>query len=156
MGRARRQSRHNREVTNTAGERARRWITRGIGAYLLLVEPVRFAVVASAALSRVLDHGVLAIALLVFRVVVTGVGLTGGRFLLLRDDPTLARLFLALNALAVTLTFSTPYFPSNRVPGTKLTEWLLLMAAHAAAAWWLSRDIDLPGEASRQHLPVRR
>lgn len=125
------------------------WITRGLGVYLLLVEPVRFALVGAAALSRVLDQGAPAIALLLFRVVVTGIGLTGGRFLLLRDDPTLARLFLALSALAVTLTFATPYFPSNRVPGTKLPEWLLLMAGHAAAAWWLSRDADPRAEAER-------
>lgn len=116
-----------------------RWLTRGLAAYLVLVEPVRFAVVAAAAFSRVLDHGVPGVALLVVRVVVTGIGLTGGRFLWTRGDPTLARLFLACNAAAVTVTFLTPYFPSNRVPGTKLPEWALLMGLHLLAYWWLSR-----------------
>lgn len=122
-----------------------RWVARGLAAYLVVVEPVRFGLVASAALPRVLDHGAPGLALLVVRIVLTGIGLTGGRFLWSRDDPTLARLFFAGNAVAVTLTFLTPYFPSNRVPGTKLPEWAVLMAVHAGAYWWLSRGARADG-----------
>lgn len=119
-----------------------------MGAYLLLGEPLRFAVVASAALPRILDHGALAIALLLYRVIVTGVGLTAGRHLWAHGDPTLARLFLVANALAVVLTFATPYFPSNRVPGTKLPELFLILAMHSAAYAWLGpRPVDDGNEA---------
>lgn len=136
--------------------RARRLAERALGAYLVLGEPLRFAFVAAAALSRVLDHGVLAIALLLYRVVVTGLGLTAGRHLWTHADPTLARLFLAANAVAVALTFATPYFPSNRVPGTKLPELLLILAAHAAVYAWLGRSGEPAGEDVRVGRAERR
>jgi hypothetical protein len=118
----------------------------------VLVEPVRFAIVAASALSRVLDHGALAIALLAFRVLVTGLGITAGRHLWAHGDPTLARIFLVANAIAVVLTFATPYFPSNRVPGTKLPELFLVLAVHSAAFAWLGTaalDEDGHGVAPR-------
>lgn len=118
---------------------AHRWIDRAIAAYLVAVEPLRFAIVGAAALSRVIDHGAPAIALLLSRVVITGLGLTAGRHLWSHADPTLARIFLVANAVAVAITFATPYFPSNRVPGTKLPELLIVLAVHAAAYAWLGR-----------------
>jgi hypothetical protein len=129
-------------MTPVPPARPRRWLTLGLGAYLLVGEPVRFAVVAAAALSRVLDHGLPAIALLLYRVVVTGVGLTAGRHLLTHGDPALARVFLVANAVAVALTLLTPYFPSNRVPGTKLPELLVIIALHAVAYAWLLRPAE--------------
>lgn len=135
-------------MTPARSARTRRWLERALGAYLVLVEPVRFAFVAASALSRVLDHGALAIALLLYRVVVTGLGLTAGRHLWSHGDPTLARLFLIANALAVVITFATPYFPSNRVPGTKLPELFLILAMHSAAYAWLGRGPEADGDGS--------
>ena len=94
---------------------------------MVVVEPLSFALLASGALLRLVSYGLPALLLLAFRVGVTGFGIVAGRALW-RDDPGasgLARLWLILSSAATTLTFVTPYFPSNRLPDTK---WPILAA----------------------------
>lgn len=104
---------------------------------LVIWEPVTFALAASAALSRLAQFGLPAMLLLGFRALVTGLGLAVGRALWSRDPSALraARAWLILHAIALVLTFTTPYFPSNRPPSTKSLTLALLLALDAA--WWL-------------------
>lgn len=107
---------------------------QGLAAYLTLVEPARFAWVAASALSRIAEHGPAALMLLGARIGVTGLGIFAGRALRRGGDPRPTLVFLACSAVVVTVTALTPYFPANRLPGTKwplLGLWLLLHVAGA-------------------------
>ncbi len=103
---------------------------------LVCWEPVTFALTASGALTRLAQFGWPAWLLLAYRALVVGLGLVVGRALWARDPsaPRAARGWLVLHAVALVLTFSTPYFPSNRPPGTKGPTLALLIGIDVA--WW--------------------
>jgi hypothetical protein len=112
-------------------------------AFLMAIwAPLAFALEASASVGRLLTYGTPAILLLLYRVGTTGLGIAAGRALwMVRPGaPVLARAWLVLDALATTLALLTPYFPSNRVPGTKGPVLALLLAVNAAWLLFLSRS----------------
>lgn len=107
-------------------------------AFLLVVwEPVSFALTASSSLGRLVGFGLPAFALLGARVAVIGFGIVAGRALWqgAPHGPRAARLWLVLASLILVVTFATPYFPSNRLPGTKGPLLTLLLLHHLA--WYL-------------------
>jgi hypothetical protein len=106
-------------------------------AMLLFVwEPLTLAATASRALSRLASYGAPAWGLLAYRALVAGLGMAAGRALWQRDPegPRLARWWALAHAVGLVLTFSTPYFPSNRLPGTTGPTLSVLLAVDAA--WW--------------------
>jgi hypothetical protein len=105
----------------------------------VVIEPASFAFVAASALDRIVGYGAPAVALLGARLLTTGLGIAAGRALwLLRPGARgLALAWFACASAAQVLTFLTPYFPSNRPPGTK---WLVLaglLALQAGGAVYL-------------------
>ena len=104
-----------------------RLLVRLLALVMVVVEPLSFALVASSGSVTLIGYGLPALLLLALRVAVTGFGIVTGRALW-HDAPAAAgaaRLWLVLSSVATTLTFVTPYFPSNRLPDTK---WLTLAA----------------------------
>lgn len=96
-------------------------LVRVLAAFLVGWEPLALALVASSALERLLYYGLPAIVLLLYRMFVTGVGLAAGRALWAgrRGGVRLARVWAPAAAVGTVVTFATPYFPSNHVPGTR-------------------------------------
>lgn len=116
-------------------------VVRAIAAFLVGWEPLALALVASSALERLLDYGAPAIALLAYRMLVTGVGLAAGRALWAgrRGGVRLARAWAVAAAVGAVMTFATPYFPSNRVPGTKGPTLAAILTFDAAVFAYLTR-----------------
>jgi hypothetical protein len=115
--------------------RARGWLL--LLAFLLTVwEPLGFALQASSALSRLIHSGVPGLLLLLFRTFVTGLGIAAGIALwtLKPHAFTLAKVWAVCAAVGTVLTLATPYFPSNRLPGTTR---LVLVALLAYYGLWL-------------------
>jgi hypothetical protein len=104
---------------------------------MALWTPLTFALEASSALSRVLSFGAAGVGLLVFRIAVTGLGVAAGRALSAgrHGAVALTRAWLLLDAAAATVTFGTPYFPDNRVPGTKWQTLTLILVFNGM--WWV-------------------
>jgi hypothetical protein len=104
--------------------------------------PLAFGLEASASLGRVLSFGTPAVLLLLYRVGTTGLGIATGRALwgLRAGAPLLAQIWLVLDALGTAATFLTPYFPSNRLPGTKGPTLALLLAFNIGWIVYLSRS----------------
>jgi hypothetical protein len=111
-------------------------------AVLLIWEPINLAFIASAGLNRLLDYGWPAVALLLYRAFVVGLGMAAGRALwtLHPSGPRLARVCVSLHALALVLTFLTPYFPSNQPPSTKTLRLGLTLTLDVMWWVWLSRS----------------
>jgi len=124
-----------------ADERRGFWMS-AIALLLIVWEPVGLAMVASGAISRLSIYGVPAYALLAFRMLTAGIGIAAGLGLWERRShgPRLARLWVGLSALGVMLTFATPYFPDNRLPGTTIPTLLAILAYHAALLTYLVRS----------------
>lgn len=101
--------------------------------YLLWVEPLRFGLIASAALDRLVQYGWPALALLAVRASLVALAMAGARAFIARGDAVLISWFLPLNLLAVYATLATPYFPSNRVPGARPREAVVVLVLHVAA-----------------------
>jgi hypothetical protein len=118
---------------------------RVVAYYLLTVEPLRFSLVASAALDRLILHGWPALALLAVRAALVALAMAGARAFIARGDAALISWFLPLDLLAVYATMATPYFPSNRVPGARPREAVVVLVLHVAAFAvfrWRRRDLD--------------
>jgi hypothetical protein len=86
---------------------------------LLFGHPVHAAVTAASALGALSVRGLPLVILLVARLLVTGIGVAAGIALAGRRTgaPVLAQAALWLSALVVLVTYLTPYFPNNRMPG---------------------------------------
>lgn len=114
-------------------------LARLLAVVLVVWEPATFALTASAALARLVGYGAPALALLAYRGLVIGLGLAAGRALWggRAEGPWLAQIWVVCHAMAVTLTFATPYFPSNRLPGTKWPTLAVLLLLDAACWAWL-------------------
>jgi hypothetical protein len=128
---------------------------------LVIVEPLGLAYTASSALPRLALYGPPAFLLLACRVLVAGLGIAAGRALWTGDaaGPRLARWWAAAHALALVLTFATPFFPSNRVPGTKGPTLAFLLALDAGWWAWLRWSPAVrrayAGGAARNHASTR-
>jgi hypothetical protein len=112
------------------------WLARLLAGLLVVWEPITLALTASAALDRLTSYGWPALALLAYRAGVAGLGIAAGRALWSQrsEGPVLAQAWAVSHAAAVLLTFVTPFFPSNRLPGTKGPLLVALLAVDAA--WW--------------------
>jgi hypothetical protein len=88
-------------------------------ALLLVWSPVSLGLVASNALPALSVRGFPLAVLLVARIVVAAVGIAAGIALLTRRESavTMAKTALALSAATDLVVYTTPYFPSNRMPG---------------------------------------
>ena len=103
---------------------------------LLTWVPASLALEASSSLVRLTLHGTPAFALLLARVLVAGLGIAAGRALWTAHPSALsmARAWLVLDVVVTALTMATPYFPSNRLPGTR---WHVVALALAVNGAWL-------------------
>lgn len=118
-----------------------------LGALLLVWEPLSFAWTASAAFSRVVGLGGVALALLVFRGIAAGVCIAAGRALFAKHDhgTTLAAVALALSAIGAVCTHLTPYFPSNAAPSERPWRLAATLAYYALWSIVLLRVRAVPG-----------
>lgn len=110
----------------------------GLLAFLLAIwEPLTFGLTASSALPRLWSFGPPALGLLFARIAITGLGLVAGRLLWqgAPEAPRLACWWLVLASVASVVTFSTPYFSSNRLPGTAGPTLAIILAHNLA--WYL-------------------
>jgi hypothetical protein len=134
-------------------------LARALSLFLLVWEPLTFAVTAAAALSRLTFYGPPAFLLLAYRLAVVGIGMAAGRALWDGEAraPALARGWALAHAVAVVLTFATPFFPSNRLPGTKGPTLAVLLLFDAACWAWLrwSPRVRRAYEAREDELRVR-
>jgi hypothetical protein len=106
--------------------RARR---SGVGGWLLVLcllllvwQPLSIALVASSALDALAIRGLPLALIMLMRLGVAAVGIAGG-------------LALVISAAADLIVYTTPYFPSNRVPGTTP---LYIAASIAYSAMWIT------------------
>lgn len=90
-----------------------------LGAVLLVWQPIGLALIASAMVGQIAVRGAWLAIVLVARVLVTALGIAAGIALVGRRDGAVGMAKAALVASAVTDVFiyTTPYAPSNRVPG---------------------------------------
>lgn len=99
---------------------------QGIGGWLLLLVllllvwgPVNLGLIASSAFGAVAVRGAPVVLVLLLRVFVTAFGIAAGIALAGTRGPgvTMAKASLALSAATDVFVYTTPYFPSNRLPG---------------------------------------
>lgn len=111
-------------------------------ALLVVWEPLTFAVTISSALPRLAVYGYPAYLLAAYRALVVGVGVAAGRALwgAAPGAIRLGQAWAVAHIVALVVTFATPFFPSNRVPGTKGPTLALLVAMDVAWWVWLSRS----------------
>jgi hypothetical protein len=114
----------------------------GVGGWLLLLcglllvwHPLRFGLAASGALDALPLRGLPLALVLAGRLLVTALGIAAGLALLARRPAavTLAAAALAASAAADLFTYTTPYMPSNRLPGD--TIWFVAGSVLYHAAW---------------------
>jgi hypothetical protein len=86
---------------------------------LLFGHPAHAAVTAASALGVLSVRGLPVIILLVARLLVTGIGVAAGITLAGRraGAPVFAQAALWMSAVVSLITYLTPYFPNNRMPG---------------------------------------
>jgi hypothetical protein len=126
---------------------------RILAVLLVVWVPVSLALEASAGLPRLVAYGWPAMVLLTVRAFVAGLAVVAGRALWSVEPhgPRLARAWLVLDAIVMGVTLATPYFPSNRLPGTRVWAWagvaaingmwlVYLGASRRVRACWSARD----------------
>ena len=86
---------------------------------LLFGHPAHTAVTAASALGVLSVRGLPLFILLIGRLLVTGIGVAAGIALAGRRPgaPVLAQAALWMSAVVSLITYLTPYFPNNRMPG---------------------------------------
>ena len=109
---------------------------------LVVFHPLSLAVTASGALNAVTVRGTAVVLILILRLVVVGFGMAAGRALqtLQPGAVTLARLALAASAATDLFVYTTPYFPSNRLPGDTVYYVAASLAYHGAWLGYLARS----------------
>jgi len=121
----------------------------GIGGWLLLLcrllivfHPLSLAVTASNVLNALFVRGASVAVVLLLRLVVVAFGVAAGRALqTLRPDAVrFARLALLMSAATDVFVYTTPYFPSNRLPGDTTFYVAASLAYHAAWLAYLARS----------------
>jgi hypothetical protein len=121
----------------------------GIGGWLLLLcrllivfHPLSLAVTASNVLNALFVRGAPVAIVLLLRLAVVAFGVAAGRALqhLRPDAVALARLALLMSAATDVFVYTTPYFPSNRLPGDTTIYVAASLAYHAAWLAYLARS----------------
>lgn len=119
---------------------------RRLLALLLIVwEPLNLALIASAFLDRLAERGWPAIALLVTRLGVTGLGVAAGRAMLSDREGwlTLARVATGLALAAAAVTMLTDIWPSSRPPGLRGPVIALTLTWYATWFVWTLRQREV-------------
>ena len=121
----------------------------GVGGWLLLLsrllivwQPLNLAVAGMGALGAIGVRGPAVAAVLVVRMIVTGVGIAAGLALSNRRAGAVALAKVALMASAATdlFVYTTPYFPNNRMPGDTIYYIAASLAYHTAWLTYLFRS----------------
>ena len=109
---------------------------------LLGWQPISLGLVASSVLDALPARGAPLAALLSVRVLVTASGIAAGLALLAErpSAPALAKASLLASAVTEAFVYSTPYFPSNRLPGETPLVLAASLAYHAAWLVYLIRS----------------
>lgn len=96
--------------------------------------PLSLALDASSGLTRLVQYGAPAIALLLLRVSVAGLAVAAGRALWTAQPSALqlARAWLVLDVMSTALTLATPFFPSNRLPGERERDLAISIVVNGA------------------------
>src|SRR5450432_923763 len=120
-----------------------------VGGWLLLLcrllvvfHPLALAVTASGALGALAVRGTAVAVILILRLGVVGFGMAAGRALqnLQPNAVTLARAALLLSAATAVFVYTTPYFPSNRIPDDTVYYITASLAYHAGWLLYLARS----------------
>src|SRR3954469_19281837 len=118
-------------------------VKSGVGGWLLVLcgvlliwQPLRFGLVASASLDALAVRGVPFAVILVLQLVVTALGMAAGMALAGRRPGAVAMAKAALVATAAMdmLVYTTPYAPNNRKPGE--TPIYIAVSLGWAAGWF--------------------
>ena len=109
---------------------------------LIVFHPLSLAVTASSVLNALFVRGAPVAILLLVRLGVVAFGVAAGRALqnLRPDAVALARLALLLSAATDVFVYTTPYFPSNRLPGDTTYYVIASLVYHAAWLAYLARS----------------
>ena len=104
--------------------------------------PLNLAVAGMGALGAIGVRGPVVAAVLVVRMIVTGIGIAAGLALSNRraGAVTLARVALVASAATDLFVYTTPYFPNNRMPGDTIYYIAASLAYHAAWLAYLFRS----------------
>jgi hypothetical protein len=120
-----------------------------VGGWLLLLcrllvvfHPLSLAVTASGALGALFVRGAPVAAILILRLLVVALGVAAGRALqnLQPGAVRLAQAALLASAATDLFVYTTPYFPSNRIPGDTVYYVAASLAYHGAWLLYLWRS----------------
>jgi hypothetical protein len=121
--------------------RIRGWLLL-LSRLLIVWQPLNLAVAGMGALNAIGVRGPVVVAVLILRMIVTGIGLAAGIALSNRRPGavTLAKLALVSSAATDLFVYTTPYFPSNRVPGDTIYYVAASMTYHGVWLVYLFRS----------------
>ena len=104
-------------------------------ALLLVWQPISLGLAASNALDALVVRGIPLALLLMVRLLVAALGIGAGLALLARRGAavTLAKVALVASAATDLFVYSTPYYPSNRLPGD--TVWYISTSLTYHGIW---------------------
>jgi len=109
---------------------------------LVVFHPLSLAITASNAMSALPARGTAVGVILLLRLVVVGFGMAAGRALqtVQTGAVNMARAALAASVATDVFVYTTPYFPSNRMPGDTIYYVAATLAYHGAWLAYLSRS----------------
>ena len=121
--------------------RIRGWLLL-LSRLLIVWQPLNLAVAGMGALNAIGVRGPAVAAVLILRMIVTGIGMAAGIALsnLRPGAVTLTKLALGASAATDLFVYATPYFPSNRVPGDTIYYIAASLAIHGAWLIYLYRS----------------
>jgi hypothetical protein len=111
-------------------------------ALLLVWQPLNLGVSASGVLEALPVRGLPLALVLMMRVVVTAGGIAAGLALMARRPgaPLLAKAAVAASAVVDLFVYSTPFYPSNRLPGDTMWYISASLLYHGALLAYLFRS----------------
>jgi len=109
---------------------------------LVVFHPLSLAITASNAMSALPARGTAVGLILLLRLVVVGFGMAAGRALqtVQTGAVNMARAALTASVANDVFVYTTPYFPSNRMPGDTIYYVAATLAYHGAWLAYLSRS----------------
>ena len=130
-----------RQLEHPARERIGGWLLL-LCRLLIVFQPLSLAVTASSVLNALFVRGTPVAIVLVLRLAVVAFGVAAGRALqnVRPDAVALARLALLMSAATDVFVYTTPYFPSNRLPGDTTFYVAVSLAYHGAWLAYLARS----------------
>jgi hypothetical protein len=109
---------------------------------LIVFHPLSLAITASSVLNALFLRGAPVAIVLLLRLAVVAFGVAAGRMLqnLRPGAVEIARLALLASAALDVFVYTTPYFPSNRIPGDTKFYLIASLAYHGAWIAYLARS----------------